>query len=136
MKQDKYSIKRRRGNFAEDMAARFLMKHGFNILERNYLRKCGEIDIVAAKRDVTHFVEVKSSFGSVERGAVIHETEKYRPEENLHGEKLKRLHRTIQSYLLQHEKVGERDWQIDLITVLVDTENRKAKIGYLPNIVL
>ena len=39
--------KRKTGNLGEDLACRFLMKHGFNIIERNYLKKCGEIDIIA-----------------------------------------------------------------------------------------
>jgi Holliday junction resolvase-like predicted endonuclease len=64
--------KRKTGNLGEDIAAMFLMKHGFGIIERNYLRKWGEIDIVAKKGGVLHFVEVKTvSCGT--RGTVPHE---------------------------------------------------------------
>ena len=50
------------GDESESLATRFLEQEGFVILERNYFaRKLGEIDIIAKKEDVLHFIEVKSS---------------------------------------------------------------------------
>ena len=37
------------GQLGEDIACKFLMKHEFSILERNYTKKWGEIDIIAIK---------------------------------------------------------------------------------------
>lgn len=49
------------GNLAEDKATLYLEHCGFIIVERNfYAKKLGEIDIIAFKDDVYHFVEVKS----------------------------------------------------------------------------
>jgi len=49
------------GDESESLATRFLEQEGFIILERNYFaRKLGEIDIIAQKDDVLHFIEVKS----------------------------------------------------------------------------
>lgn len=49
------------GDESESLATRFLEQEGFLILERNYFaRKLGEIDIIAQKEDVLHFIEVKS----------------------------------------------------------------------------
>ncbi len=49
------------GDESESLATRFLEQEGFIILERNYYaRKLGEIDIIAKKEDVLHFIEVKS----------------------------------------------------------------------------
>jgi putative endonuclease len=49
------------GDESEGLATRFLEQEGFIILERNYFaRKLGEIDIIAQKEDVLHFIEVKS----------------------------------------------------------------------------
>lgn len=48
------------GNCGEDIAAEFLKKSGYRIIERNYRRKCGEIDIIAAKAGVCYFIEVKA----------------------------------------------------------------------------
>ena len=50
------------GDESETLATRFLEQEGFLIIERNYFaRKLGEIDIIASRDDVLHFIEVKSS---------------------------------------------------------------------------
>ncbi len=50
------------GDKSENLATAYLEGEGFMILERNYFaRKLGEIDIIALKEDVLHFIEVKSS---------------------------------------------------------------------------
>jgi len=49
------------GDASESLATDFLEQEGFIILERNYFaRKLGEIDIIAQKESVLHFIEVKS----------------------------------------------------------------------------
>ncbi len=59
--------KRLLGEKNENKAVNFLMKKGFTIVERNfYAKKFGEIDIIALKDGVLHFIEVKSSRGSFE----------------------------------------------------------------------
>lgn len=52
--------KRRLGNFGEDAACKYLKKHGYKILERNYVALNKEIDIIASKDSITAFVEVKT----------------------------------------------------------------------------
>jgi len=50
------------GNESEELATHYLESKGFVIVERNfYARKLGEIDIIAQKRGVLHFIEVKSA---------------------------------------------------------------------------
>ncbi len=53
-------MSRAKGNIAEDRATSFLQEEGYSILERNFYTKFGEIDIIAYKEEVFHFVEVKS----------------------------------------------------------------------------
>jgi len=49
------------GDASEDLATAFLEQEGFVVVERNYFaRKLGEIDIIAQKDGVLHFIEVKS----------------------------------------------------------------------------
>jgi len=48
------------GKQGEELAAAYLAKAGYRILERNYRCLFGEIDIVAEEGDVLVFVEVKS----------------------------------------------------------------------------
>ena len=50
---------RKRGSGYEQVAADFLMKQGYEILEMNYRIRQGEIDIIARKRGYLAFVEVK-----------------------------------------------------------------------------
>ena len=120
------------GELGEDVASLFLMKRGFSILERNYTKKWGEIDIIAEKNDSLYFVEVKSkSVSSLED--VTHVTN--RPEDNMHPWKLKRLSRTIQSYLI-HKRIGNIKWQFDLLVVYLDIDNRKARVKKVENIIL
>jgi len=53
-------MSRLKGDFAEDKAVDFLLDSGFLIAERNFYSRFGEIDIIAVKDEVLHFVEVKS----------------------------------------------------------------------------
>lgn len=134
---DKRTEKRKLGDIGENIACQFLAKHGFEVVERNYLRKWGEIDIVARKDGVIHFVEVKSvshvtpHIGS-SKGVSAVTPETYRPEDNMHPWKLKRLLRTIQTYLLHKKR--DCDWQLDLITVKIDVNTRKARVELIENV--
>lgn len=51
--------RRKIGAAGEAMAAEFLREKGFTLLEQNFMTKRGEIDIIASKNGVLHFVEVK-----------------------------------------------------------------------------
>ena len=54
------SEKRKIGDVGEGLTAKFLEERGYKIVERNYLKKWGEIDIVAQNKEGLHFIEVKS----------------------------------------------------------------------------
>jgi len=124
--------KRKIGDFGENIACKFLMKRGFTLLERNYLKPWGEIDIVVIKEGIVHFVEVKTITRDFN---VTRETDDYyRPEENVHPAKLQRLSRTIQTYMLERGREG--DWQFDVVVVLVSKDFTRAKVQFLENIVL
>lgn len=51
---------RAKGRWGEAAAATYLQALGFEILVCNFLCKAGEIDIIARKDDVLHFIEVKA----------------------------------------------------------------------------
>lgn len=48
------------GKKGEEVALRFLKKNGYRILERNYVCKLGEIDIIAKEKETLTFIEVKT----------------------------------------------------------------------------
>ena len=135
------------GEIGENIAVRFLVKHNFSILERNYTKKWGEIDIIAEKSSKLYFIEVKSvtretfknidTFKKPTDTTVIRETsDHYRPEENMHPWKLKRLSRVIQTYLMSNREKEDLDWQLDLLIVYLDIKNKKAKVKTISDVVL
>ncbi len=129
----KETKKQQIGRIGEDSACMFLMKQGFRILERNYWKKWGEIDIIGENKGVLHFIEVKTVSRENIRFVTRETLDEYRPEENVHPKKLERLHRTIETYLL--EKKYEGEWQLDVVAVFLDSKNREAKCRIIENVV-
>lgn len=123
------------GAKGESIVAKYLGNKGFRIIGRNYLKKWGEIDVIAEKAGKVHFVEVKTvSYGTkadLER-AVAHGT--WRPEENVHALKIKKLTRAIESWNIEHEWQG--DWQIDVAAVRLVPRETYATVKYIDNIIL
>lgn len=123
------------GDIGEGIAARFLMKQDFVIKHRNYRKKWGEIDIVAQKGKDLRFVEVKTVSHPKQVGASQDGKGYFRPEENIHPYKLKRLHRAIETYLMEHNVPHETNWQLDAAIVYLDFITHKAKVDYIENII-
>ncbi|MEX0672811.1 MAG: YraN family protein [Candidatus Paceibacterota bacterium] len=121
------------GRIGESIAARHLEQNGYKITDRNYNKKCGEIDIVAKKKGVMHFIEVKSTAMSFrDRGVYT-----LRPEEKVDGRKLKRLSRAVQIYASERAMSLERErWQCDVCVVYLDHEVKQSAIEYIRNILL
>ena len=120
------------GELGEEIACMFLMKHGFSIIERNYTKKWGEIDIIAEKDKKKYFIEVKStSVSSLDYVSNLTS----RPEENMHPWKLKRLRRVVETYLI-NKRTGDTNWQFDLLVVYIDIEHRMSRVKVIDNIIL
>ncbi len=125
------SPKRKLGDLCEGLAVKHLVKQGFSIIERNYSQKWGELDIIARDKGVIHFIEVK--------GARLGEggtTSGYRPEENVHSAKRRRMWRAIQTWLSERRIPDETEWQVDVMAVFLDFGRKKAKIRWTKNIIL
>ena len=109
---------------------------GFKIITRNYLKKWGEIDVIAEKDDILHFVEVKTVSRENVRDISRETLDNYRPEENVHPRKLKRLSRAIQSYLLENRVEADKSWQLDIVAVFLDLKNKEAKVRFTENVII
>ena len=133
IKEPKVTPKRKKGDIGEEVAVRYLKNQDFIVLERNYWKPWGEIDIVAKKAEIYRFVEVKTV--SREKESVVSH-EMIRPEENFHEAKLKRLHRAIQTYLAQHKVPESASWQIDLACIYLNFETKNAKVELFENVIL
>ena len=60
--------RRARGILGEDIAARHLAEQGYEIIERNFRTRYGELDLVAADSGCIVFCEVKTRVGAGRSG--------------------------------------------------------------------
>jgi putative endonuclease len=105
------------GNENEALAVDFLVAEGFLIIEQNYYaRKLGEIDIIATRDGVLHFIEVKSGQADFD------------PVYNFTPSKQRKVINS--SYYYMKEKNLEMVFSIDLIVI------RWGEIEFLENVTL
>lgn len=125
------------GKVGELIAAKYLKSRGHLLIDRNYRKKWGEIDIVSRETNGRlHFSEVKTvSYETKEllKQAVTRRT--FRPEENVHEFKLQRLYRIIETWLVAHQQ-EKSDWVIDILAVRIVPRERYATVKYIKNIIM
>ena len=113
------------GFLAEGIARHYLIKNGYEILASNYKFKFGELDIIARKENLISFVEVKS---------LKNPHEGFEPEMRVDRKKKNKLMNLATAYML-NKKMTDSSWQIDIISVIFDIENKKARIRHFKNAV-
>lgn len=113
------------GAFGEDFTVKYLKKQGYKILERNFHSRFGEIDIIASKKNVIAFVEVKT------RG----ENAIYSPREAVDFYKQQKCVKTAQMYLVQNSV--ELQPRFDVSEILLekreDSKLRVKEHNYIEN---
>ena len=109
------------GSLGEDIACTYFERAGFEIVERNYRKKWGEIDIVARetgqKGEILHFIEVKTVTREI-GDDISCVTLGPAPEENVHKNKVDRLKRAIQTYLAERRVSYETYWEFSILLFL------------------
>jgi len=107
----------------EDLASDYLAKKGYKILERNFRKRYGEIDIVALDRNTLVFIEVKTrssnQFGS--------------PLESITPWKLKSVIKTAQYYKLTHKNLPD-SLRIDAVSIKLSQEGSVNELELVKNI--
>jgi putative endonuclease len=106
------------GRWGEALAAEYLTKKGYMVIERNLHTPYGEIDLIAKTEDMILFVEVKTRSGD-QYGF---------PEEAITSNKRTHLIAAAQAYLQDNSQL-DMDWRIDVIA------NRKLKASETPEII-
>lgn len=112
--------KKEQGKYGEDLAAKFLAGLDYEIIERNYLIRGGEIDIVALDGETTVIVEVKLR-GGEDFGSAV---------ESITPSKIRSLIKTTKFYALEKNIRGLL--RIDLIAI--DVKEGKPVIEQIQNI--
>jgi putative endonuclease len=95
------------GKHAEDAAALFLQQQGLEILQRNYRRRSGELDIVARADDVLVIVEVRTRSTEQFGGAAA----------SIDGWKCHKIIRATTQLLQQHKELAKLRVRFDVIVV-------------------
>jgi putative endonuclease len=112
------------GQIGEKLAADFLTRQGYEIIETNYRCKEGEVDIIAKDGDFLVFVEVRAKnsrrFGS--------------PEESITARKKEHLRNTAARYLETHENLPAQ-WRIDFVAVELDGAEKVWRLEVIKNAV-
>lgn len=95
------------GKRSEIIAADYLKKKGYKILETNYKNKVGEIDIIAKDKDYIVFVEVKARL-----------SQKFgHPFDAIDERKQQKIHAVASLYLVKNHKYGT-NCRFDAISIL------------------
>ena len=95
------------GQKGEERAAQYLIEKGYEILERNWRTKTGEIDIIAKKAATLVFVEVKTlpngTSDMIQR--------------ELNYQKRQRIIKTSKRFLLKHREYNNSYVRFDVIVI-------------------
>ncbi len=112
------------GKLGEQIAGKYLQNKGYQIIARNYSTRQGEIDLICQKDKVIHFIEVKTrtnqKFGW--------------PEEAVTDQKLEKIIMASEKYCQEYDLNSE--WQIDIISILINQKIRIAELRHLKNIAI
>lgn len=103
------------GPLGERLAARFLRKQGYRLLQANYRTRTGEVDLIARDGEEIVFIEVKTR-SSPSRGS---------PAETVNPAKRRRLIRAAREFANRY-RLRERTLRFDVLAVLVPPDGEPS----------
>ena len=110
------------GQLGETLAVRYLLDQGYAVVERNYRKRFGEVDIIAREQQTLVFIEVKTR-NSQQYGS---------PFDAVDGRKQRQLTRIARDYLQTHRH-DEGEARFDVIAVILDKQQALVTIDHLKN---
>ncbi|MDY6037837.1 MAG: YraN family protein [Eubacterium sp.] len=94
------------GSIGETLAVTYLENNNFEVLNRNFRKKYGEIDIIALRCGILHFIEVKTRA-----------TDKFgRPVESVDRKKRAKIFKVAQAYVKENNQAYE-SFRFDVIEI-------------------
>ena len=112
------------GNIAEAIAADYLSGKGYDIIDKNFRKPWGEIDIITKKKGMFIFVEVKANSRAGDSA--------FDPQVRANYEKMKKIIKTATLYLGRIPGGLDNEWRIDVISVTIDQD--RAHITHYKNV--
>ena len=120
-----------KGNIGENVACKFLIGKGFKIITRNYMKKWGEIDIIAIKDKVVHFFEVKSVTFDPARSSAAHKAE-----DNVHEFKVRQIRRMVETFFAETNKGLDAEFYFHVLCVYLNMDRQTARVKWIKNVIL
>ena len=111
------------GKYGESLAASFLGKKGYHIIEQNFKARYGEIDIIAKKGETLVFIEVKTRIGK--RFGT--------PQESITPKKIRELIKTAEYYCLLHPHLPKQ-LRIDVVALKLTPEKSVETMEHIQNV--
>lgn len=108
------------GNIGEIEAVHYLEKKGYNILEKRFRTRFGEIDIIAKNKNRIVFIEVKTR----------REGFSYPPQVAVHEVKQRRIYRLALEYL-RRKKLDNIHCGFEVISVILSKDSRPLNIEHI-----
>ncbi len=115
-------MNRRIGLIGEELAANYIKEEGYDILERNYRTKIGELDIIAMKQNTVVFIEVKTRTTNIYGS----------PPEAVGYKKQQTIQKLSQQYIL-YKKLNESCFNYRFDVIGVKLVGKKYKIVHIEN---
>ncbi len=109
--------KKELGKTGEEMALRFLKKRGYQIIERNYTCKMGEMDIIAKEKDTLAFIEVKTRTSTV-----------FGPPQLAVNDAKQRQLSKVALYYLKEKHVENIKARFDVVAILFGQEGEEIEL--------
>ena len=124
------TIRRRIGDFGEKLAKDYLKRKGYKVINQNYLKREGEIDLIALDQKDLVFVEIKTR---TEDNSMSRFQWRRFPEQSVNRSKQKKIIKTAEKYIKEY-KGKVNNYRIDVISVEIDRKTKKARIKHFENI--
>ncbi|MFT7507105.1 MAG: putative endonuclease [Acidimicrobiales bacterium] len=123
------------GDLGEKIALQYIIDQGYSLIEANYWRKWGEIDIIAKdSNECVHFIEVKTvSYETKGKLKAAITSGAWRPEEQVTDRKLHQINKAIETWLSEQNYKGE--FVIDVIAVRMVPDEMYATVNFIENVI-
>ncbi|MBI3366316.1 YraN family protein [Candidatus Roizmanbacteria bacterium] len=109
------------GNSGETIASTYLINHSFEIIQKNFRSKFGEIDIIAEKNNCIYFIEVKTR-SNLYKGM---------PYEAVNNHKIDRMYKTAYYFLMRN---NYKDYRYSIGVISIVKNEKETNIQFYENV--